>query len=452
MNTAQPVPASPRTAYRPVPLRSQTPIYLAVILGYLLLLPPQLNVSIGGSVLPPYRFFLIPAALYVVSRGLRGNFRLVWPDYLMMAATAWVCLAIFMTTEAVEAFTTAVAQSVDIGLAYFFARAVFREPRDLRLFLLMLMPGLAVMGAIIIVESVTHTHILQPLFARLTGKFFLMMPDERLGLMRAQGGFPHPILAGIFMASFLPLYWMSGVRGWPKLIGIIASISSFFTVSSAALLALTAGMALMVYNWVSERVTNATWRLFFVGAAILTFATELGTNSGTFNLLMRYAALNSGSAYNRVLIWRYGTQNVRENPWFGLGYGDWERPDWMVGSLDHYWLLLAMQFGIIPPVLIAIAMIIAIIVLSRETVYGNLADRRLMRGLAIAMGVFGLGVISVSVWLSAQIWFFAMLGITVGIGSQAALRRSTVMDLQRRMLHQARRAGQRSEPSGPRLA
>ena len=370
-----------------------------------------------------------------------------WPDYLMIGATAWVCLAIFMTTPAVEAFTTAVAQTVDIGLAYFFARAAFQQPRDLRLFLLLMVPGLALMGALIVFESVTHRHVLQPLFAALTGKYFFVPLDLRMGLMRAQGAFPHPILAGIFMASFLPLFWMSGIRGWPRWVGVIASFSSFFTLSSAAMLALTAGTALVAYNWLSERIVNLSWRMFFLGVGVLTFAAELGTNSGTFNLLMRYAALNSGSAYNRVLIWRYGTQNVKKNPWFGLGYGDWERPSWMVGSLDHYWLLLAMQFGIIAPLLIALAMIIALIVLARETQYGSLVDRRTMRGLAIGMGVFGLGVISVSVWLSAQIWFFAMLGMTVGIGSHAVRRRQMITEALLR--HQ--RAALRARKQTPQL-
>lgn len=441
MNVVQPQPRSViATVAGPAPVSSPVPVYLAVILGYILLLPPQFNVSIGGSVLPPYRFFLIPAALYVLGTGLRGRFTMTWPDYLMIGATAWVCLAIFMTTEAVEAFTTAVAQSVDIGLAYFFARAVFQKPRDLRLFLLLMVPGLAVMGALLVFEAVTKQHVLQPFFARLTGKSFYVPIDMRMGLMRAQGSFPHPILAGIFMASFLPLFWLSGLRGWPRFVGVIAAFASFFTFSSAAMLALTAGTALVAYNWLSERIANLTWRLFFVGVGVLTFATELGTNSGMFNLMMRYAALNAGSAYNRVLIWRYGTENVRKNPWFGLGYGDWERPSWMVGSLDHYWLLLAMQFGVMAPILIALAMIIALVVLARETQYGNLADRRTKRGLAIAMGVFALGVISVSVWLSAQIWFFAMLGMTVGIGSYAARRREMMSEVLRRQQYAAMRA------------
>ncbi|MDJ0641428.1 MAG: hypothetical protein QNJ15_01295 [Erythrobacter sp.] len=392
------------------------PIYLAVLLGYILLLPPQLNTSIMGSVLPPYRFFLIPAAIFVFASALSGRFRFTWPDLFVAGAAAWTAFALFMTTEAVDAFTASVAQVTDTALAYFFARAAFRSLRDVRIFLLLMLPGLAVMGGILVYESVTKTHLLQPFVAQFTGQGVNTRIDERLGFMRARGPFPHPILAGIFFASFLPLYWLSGLRGWPFLIGIAASISSFFTVSSAALLALAAGTGLVVYNWLSEQIANLSWRMFFLAGALVTFVLEFGTNAGAFSFVMRFASLNSYSAYNRVLIWRYGTDNVEKNPWFGIGYAEWERPSWMKGSIDHYWLLQAIQFGIIPPLLIGLACAIAIYTLARRSTHSTRVDQRFERGIAIAMAVFAFGVISVAIWLSAQAWFFMLLGITVSLG------------------------------------
>ncbi len=408
--------APPPAGGRSQAVSSDLPIYLAVLLGYILLLPPQLNTSIMGSVLPPYRFFLIPAAIFVLASALSGRFRFTWPDLFVAGAAAWTAFALFMTTEPVDAFTASVAQVTDTALAYFFARSVFRSLRDVRIFLILMLPGLAVMGGILAFESITKTHFLQPFVAQFTGGGGQMRMDERLGFMRARGPFPHPILAGIFFASFLPLYWLSGLRGWPFLIGIAASVSSFFTVSSAALLALAAGTGLVVYNWLSEQISIFSWRIFFLFGAIVTFVLEFGTNAGAFSVIMRFASLNSYSAYNRVLIWRYGTDNVEKNPWFGIGYAEWERPSWMKGSIDHYWLLQAIQFGIIPPLLIALACAIAIYTLARRSSHSRLVDARFERGIAIAMAVFAFGVISVAIWLSAQAWFFMLLGITVSLG------------------------------------
>ncbi|WP_155800126.1 O-antigen ligase family protein [Porphyrobacter sp. AAP82] len=416
------------TTFRPAPIGSplarrgqagsdNVPIYLAVALGYMLLLPPQLNLMIGTTALPPYRFMLIPAALYMISRGLRGQIRLGWIDALIVAATAWLWLALFMTTEAAEAFTAAFAQTTDIALAYFFGRFTIRSLRDLRAFLIMMAPGLAIIGLALIAESLTHKRLIQDFAGLVTGRSAGYRIDVRLGVFRAPGPFPHPILAGVFLASFLPLYVLCGVRGWPKVAGIVAAVFSFFTLSSAALLGLVVGGALLAYNWLSAHFAILTWRLLFVVTGIVVFVAETATGSGTYGIILRFASMNSVSSYHRVLIWQYGTQNVLKNPWFGLGYGDWERPVWMYSSsMDHFWLLMAVRFGIIPSVLMAIATIWAVLMLMRAaTASPNYIDRRAYKGLAISLGVFGLSIISVALWLSAHIWFFMLIGLSVSV-------------------------------------
>lgn len=399
-------------------------VHLAVALGYVMLLPQQFSVMAFGSVIPPYRFFLIAATLFVIATGLRGRWRMILPDYLMLFGVGWICLALYNTTEFSDFVTSAVSQTTDIGMAYFFGRITIQSLRDLRLFLLLMLPGLAVMGATIAVESILHKHLLQPLVGELTGIVRRYPVDTRMGLMRARGPFPHPILAGAFFASFLPLYWMSGIRGWPRIVGIVTSFSAVFTVSSAAMLALSVSSGLMIYNWLSDRISNLSWRMFFIVLSIVVFFLEFATKSGSFNLIMRYASLNSDSAFNRVLIWRYGTDNVVKNPWFGIGYADWERPSWMFsGSIDHYWLINAIQFGIIPPMMMAIVTLMAIVGVVRQIRGASFVDRRALIGLAIAMAVFAFGVISVSLWLSVQVWFHMLMGVCIGIGHAAVPRK-----------------------------
>lgn len=389
----------------------RSPIYLAVLLGYILLLPPQFNLTIGGSVLPPYRLFLIPAALFVMRSALRGHLRFAWSDLAITGAALWIVLSLFVTSKASDAITSVAAQFCDIALAYWFGRAALRNLQDLRIFLLLLAPGLGLTAIIIAVESVTKTHLLQPFVAALTGQGYFAESPTRLGLLRAKGPFPHSILGGLFLASFLPLYALSGLRGWPRLTGFAASLASFFALSSAAFLALGAGLALLVYNWLSEQIRNLTWRLFFLFAGLFVFVAELGTNSGSYSLIMRFASFNSHNGYYRLLIWRHGINNVEKNPWFGIGYTEWERPAWMPGSIDHFWLMLAVQFGALAPLLIILGVTIAVIQLARSASGGARVDQRLRRGLAISLSVFAIGLASVSIWLSAQVWFFMLLGI-----------------------------------------
>jgi hypothetical protein len=390
-------------------------VYLAVLLGYLLLLPPQLNMSILDTLLPPYRIFLIFAFFDVAVSVLRGNLRLVWPDLLILGAVGWICFAIFQTTPMPASAVASIAQTLDMAVAYLFVRIAFRSLSDVRVFLLLFLPGLAITSAVIAVEAISHKPFMQSTFAKLTGASTPLRYDYRLGLLRARGPFPHPILAGIFIASFLPLYWLSGLRKGAWVLGVLAAIGAFFSVSSAALLSLAMGAGLVAYNWASERIAFLTWRLFLIVIAMVVVVIELGTNSGTFNLMMQFGALNTTSAYNRVLIWEYGSQNVLQRPWFGLGYADWDRPGWMMGSVDHYWLLLAMQFGIVSPVLLGLALIWGGVALIQRTMVANFTDARLQRGLIFAMAVYAIAAISVSLWLQAQVWFFVLIAMVVSI-------------------------------------
>jgi O-antigen ligase len=416
MNRARVAPAVPAADLRPV--------YLAAVLGYLLFLPPQFNLSIGGAVLPPYRIFLLPAALYVVSRSLKGRMSFGWPDYLVLIAVAWIALSLFMTTDAVEAISATIAQTCDIGLAYFFARCAFRSLRDLRHFLILIAPGLFVSGAIVFLEAISRMVILQRFASAVVGSPYAGEIAVRMGLMRAPGAFPHPILAGIFFSSFMPLYMWVGLRGWPKILGLLASLASFFTISSVAILAIAANFALVGYDWLSERYRQLTWKLPLAFMGILIFVAELGTNSGTFGLIVRFGGFNAHNSFYRILIWRFGSENVVQNPWFGIGYGEWVRPEWMPKSIDHYWLLLAVQYGILPPLLILAAVVTVIWKLSLKSASSPIIDRRAQRALAISLAVFAFGTLSVSIWLSAQIWFFMLLGICASISAPALQQRA----------------------------
>lgn len=402
--------------------QSRAPVYLAAALVYVLLIPQQFNVTLVGIYLSPYRVFLMVAFLYLLVGGLRGRMRFAWPDLMIVLAAAWIWIASYMSSGSVA--TSAVqggSHTVDIALAYFLARMTIRTPGDLRQFLVLIAPGIAFTSVIVTLEAVTHIRILQPLASAITGAPNPLRDDVRLGFMRGAASFPHPILAGIFLASFLPIYLMSGLRGWPRYVGAAASLGGFFTMSSAALLGLLVGGLLRGYDWLCERVANLGWRLFLFGAGLLYAAVELTSNTGFYGLLIRYASLNTVSAYNRVLIWKYGTENIAQHPWFGIGYADWVRPSWMhSGSFDHFWLIMALRFGIPESLLLLGATLGGIVMVAMASQRQNAVDARLLRGIAISLGVFALGVNSVSLWLSALVWFSMLLGIAISLGNAPA--------------------------------
>lgn len=400
---------------------TQLPLYLAVALFYVMLIPEQANVNLGGVMLSPYRLLLIPTFFYLLRSALQGDFRFAWPDFTIAFACGWITLASYITSNSIQdALVQGGAHLMDIGLPYFVARFAIRTPMDFRSFLILAGPGVGVMGAVVFLEAILGTHIIQPLLAMITGNPNRLGVEFRMGLMRGAASFPHPILAGISLASFVTLYLMSGIRGWPRIVGAIGAVGGFFSMSSAAMLGLVAGTALLAYDFLVQRIANLSWRLFLFAVSVLYLAVELTSNSGFFNLLVRYASLNTVSAYNRVLIWRYGTENVARNPWFGIGYGDWDRPQWMQWqnsfSVDHFWLLQAMRFGLPTSIMLILATLGAVTMLCIRSMHCAPVDARMLRGLAISLAVFAFGAVSVALWLNAMVWFFVLLGIAVSLG------------------------------------
>ena len=70
---------------------------------------------------------------------------------------------------------------------------------------------------------------------------------------------------------------------------------------------------------------------------------------------MSYATFSAETAYWRGLIFEYGMQNVWAHPLFGLGMGDWARPEFMhTSSVDNFWLLITMRYGIMAFILMVI--------------------------------------------------------------------------------------------------
>ncbi len=398
------------------PLQANWRLFGAVVFFYTLLIPLPFNFSVGTLLLPPYRVFLLAAVLPIMLDLMRGRLRLGLIDLVVGLFAFWLVVSSIWTMGFDRALQASGALTVDIAIAYLWIRATLSNLQQVRFFLIMIAPGLVATGLLIAIESITKTYIAIPIATAITGQAHDVSPALRLGLMRAQGPFPHPILAGVFLGSLLPLYLLSGLRGWPIWAGAIGSLCCIFTLSSGAFLVLAAGLGLILANWVVERTSFISWRLVLGTLFAIVFFLEVATESGVVRLITRFAALNNQTAFFRLLIWEEGVKTVQEFPLFGIGFNDWNRPSWMPPSVDNYWLVLAMRHGVLAPITSLLAVAAALFVLAKRSVFLELVDQRMIRGVAISLAVTCLSVFSVALWLSPQVWLFALLAIAVSAG------------------------------------
>lgn len=303
---------------------------------------------VGPIMLMPHRVVLLilfVPLLSIVFSGQAG--RIYGFDILMLLSALWAVLSLAIKGSVLGASIT---QQIGIYTlesfgAYLLARVSIRSAEDFAYFTKLFFIVLLVLVPFGVIEAVTHRAVMLELIPK---SVRIVSPPERWGLRRAQTVFSHPILFGVFCSIGFGLLWYM-MRSKMTKIGasLLAFVGTFVSLSSGALVAIVVQSILMIWEMTMKAVPRR-WAIFSVLAISGYVMIDLLSNRTPFHVLITYATFNTGSAYNRILIWRFGMENIWANPMFGLGADVtlWKRAPWMSASADNYWLLLAMQYGI----------------------------------------------------------------------------------------------------------
>jgi hypothetical protein len=107
-----------------------------------------------------------------------------------------------------------------------------------------------------------------------------------------------------------------------------------------------------------------------IGIVCMYILVDIVANSSPMQVLVRYLTFNRQASYMRILIFEWGVDNIISRPLFGFGSGDWTRPPGFPPSVDNFWLLIGMQFGV--PAMISL--IIGVILITRRLSLKALED------------------------------------------------------------------------------
>jgi len=390
---------------------SGAPTILAFIFILSLMLP--IPMRLGSIFLQPYRIFLllvfVPLFFQLIS-GKAGRLLLV--DWLMFGSALWAMLALFMNHPFALVFETAGLYMAEFFGAYMLGRVAIRSGADFQRMVRFFFMIVLVLFPFAAIESLTHIPILLDL---IPGSIQPVNAGVRLGLRRAQTVFAHPIHYGAFVSIAFGLAWYAFnplSSFFARLArSCVIVLSTLFSLSTGALLAIVFQTIFILWELVMK-ANKSRWRLFaWLSVASYIFVDLLATRS-PFHVIVNYATFSSGSAYNRILIWKYGTDNVIEHPLFGLGLNDWARPSWMSPSIDNYWLLIAMRYGL-PTLLMFAAVIFLIIRRSSRIPMSNATDRASRAGYLTALGGVVIAGGTVHYWhgIGALVVFFISSGV-----------------------------------------
>lgn len=392
----------------------------ALVLFYSALLPQEMRLEIAGLAIYPYRFATLALFPWIIRMIVSGRLRFSVADLLMVAGSAWMLISFIVFYGPSAGMIRGGALVLDLLPAYLVGRSCIQNLTDLRRFLVLVAPGALLAGATMFAETLAQRALVRPFFANIFGSLPAYengtavgpargFTDVRLGLLRVAGPFSHPILAGLFLASLLPLYVMSGIRKWPFYFGLCAGICAIFSISSAVFLVLIYFVTMTGYDWLQKRVEILTWWRFIFAGIGLALLLEVASKNGLISVIIRYTLSPATGAY-RTLTWDFGLNSVRAHPWFGIAYTDYERAFWMPNSVDAEWLLLALRHGIPMVVFILLAALIVLAKVALKVPHMDKVDGKFALGLAIALSSILLAGFTVAFFGGFQTWFYMLLG------------------------------------------
>jgi hypothetical protein len=395
-------------------------IPLLLVFYSFLMLPPEVEFRVFGVNFQSYRIALLLVsvpALWSSMRTKKGPVQFM--DVAMIIVGFWTMLSFMVVYGFEVGLIRGAGITIDTVLPYFVARVSIRSLDDLRYFLILCLPGLAFAGGSMLIESLSGRLMVRPAFASVFGSLdayaggevsgsIALRAEYRLGLLRAYGPFPHPILGGAILVGFLPLYYFSGLRSWPYIGGIFVALTGLFGLSSAAFLAMFLCVGSIVIYHVKAYIPKITWWTITGLLLLLIWSLHIASKNGIFSVISRLTLTPTTAEY-RTTIWEIGSQSVAKHPWFGIGYKQWERLWWMGESVDAHFLLLAMRHGLVVPIALTLAIIYGMVRLGMIVPFLSPRDRAFAIGINLSLGCFFMVGQTVNYFSSANLVLMAVI-------------------------------------------
>lgn len=372
--------------------------------------------SIGPLALSPSRLMFLVLVPFLTINLLRGKYGKVLPvDVLVFLNILWLTISIFVNNPAEAVQFTGSTAVVVLG-GYLTARASIQTAEHFASLCRFLGYVVLLSLPFALFEALTKQMIIMQLVDRLPGMnvFPRATHEQRIpGLYRAQFTFVHPIHYGFFCALVFAMV-LSGLKGaissgerW--ILGGAAAFCSFLSLSSAAVLTIAVQFALILWARATVNVKNR-WTILITGLTVMYIILDIASNRPALIAVISRLSFNQATVQIRQRLFEFGTEQIGKTPWLGVGYNDWGLPPWMSGSIDNFWLLQALIYGMPALLALAAAFIGGTFLVARRPLQPNSPMRDLRLGWVFMMVGMNLTLATValfSVMYSMAFFIFA---------------------------------------------
>jgi hypothetical protein len=374
---------------------------------------------------PLFRVLLLAIAVRVLLRGEHTGLAWTRADRLVLA---WACVAVPLGALGASTDPTLgnrLGDSYNTALAYFAVRCLVRDIDDVVANITQLaLLALPVAGLMLEEHATGHN-----LLAAMGG--VPELTQIRNGELRCQGAFRHPLLAGAFGATQLPLFIaLFVVRPRRRVLAVAAMVAALVIVltaaSSGAVLALAAGLLALAAWRIRHRMRTVRWTVL---ALLLVAAAAM--DAPVWYLLARLSDLVGGGGWHRAWLIQQAIDHVDEWWLFGTNFtahwgpaGDVIDADPNMMDITNHYIMEGVRGG-----LLRLALFVAILAaafggvgrVARQDAPGSRRDRFLAWGLGASLFAHAVTFMSVN-YFDQMILVLASLlaAITSVTGSIAA--------------------------------
>ena len=313
-----------------------------------LLLPTDLSFYIGPLRLTLYRTILILSCYPAMSRVFSGRSgRVIFADWLVLVHMGW-CLFVIAYYSGIEVcLQSGGVRFFEYAGAYFLARAYITDERTFQGVIAFTIVTVCLIFPWAVFESITGTNLI---LLVTSGGHFVSHIEKRWGFTRAFGTFDHPILLGVWAATALSVTWrrIFPQMGHPrprKFLTIFVLLTAFASMSSGAIVSLMTQIMLMLWE-AKTRLWRNRWRILLVLMVGVYIGVGLVAHHPPMIAILTHLAFSEANVYGRMIIFDYGMASIGRHPILGIGFNEWLHPTWMSGSMDNFWLVQAVTFGI----------------------------------------------------------------------------------------------------------
>lgn len=400
------IPATPTLERLRLPL----PVAL-----YLLSVVTPMTLQLGSLYLTTTRAYTLVMFLPLLAMLLSGRHgRLMVTDILFCGHAIWMGLALQVNNP--DRMLAQMGSIVPEFLGgYLMARIYIRTPEQFMALARWLGVIVACLLPVALYETLTGRPLVILAIQKLpvVGTYNNVSMPLRLGLQRVQGVMVHPIHFGLLCSTAfsMTIVALHGVLSPSRriLTALAVAICTFVSLSAGAFLALLMQMFFLIWYGIFRR-TGRPWLLLSGWATFCYIVIDILSNRPPIQVFFSYATFSPHTAYFRALIFEWGMHNVWANPFLGLGLNDWERLWYMSSSIDNFWLLMAVRYGIPGFMTLAAGYGIALWRIGRRNFDGDARMLLLRRAWMLTFAGLTFSLCTVHIWTTIHSYVFFLFG------------------------------------------